>query len=702
METSSPLSDMGHPVESTVMPRLRDVIPFGKVMSASSSGMLPLALLALALSTVFLFGNDRGLFYRPGHHDTISSEHLTIAENLSPQHGFLMFRRQILDADGGAIYEPYNRFPIGSYALTKLATLPFGGDLSAKVYAARALMLLAFSATAVLAYLSLCRLTSNRWIALAATSLAFSSHFCLYYNDMISPDVVIGSFGVMLTFHGMVIFVQDARFYQLLGKTCAALLMDWHVFALLLPFVVLCLGSEMLRVRASILPPLTLGRVKRLASIITFSRCSLLGGAALLVGVLSLSFNFTNEYRALDGETSLTELPSFRSMMRRLGVDDHLISTNDNYRWPNFSGIQARHITQMTIPFAALRHLGDYLPPPRTAAIGSALPMSGLGVLIFCASLLLGLTLMRNKILPAALLLYGLCWAILVRGSVGTHNFEAWIYIGVPLIFFSGLLLLIHRMMKRDGIIVGAAIAAVLVFALSSFQMSRVAHSADVAQFKREALGDFDAIRRLTPEGAIISVRSRGNAVMAPNWGFQVGFAGARHALSFYLSQRIIQYRGPLVDHGFTITDERIDTDALLTPRNRQVFLYDSERLSAHYLSERQAVLSREPAVRSRFDVYTNERELLYFKDSCTLADTRDRFFLHVVPVDENVLSDERRPHGFDIRDFDFEARGVIFEGKCWVTVNLPQYDIAKIRTGQFNGSGEIWEGEVKMLEDKE
>ena len=55
----------------------------------------PLALLLAALSTVFLFGNDRGHFYRPGHHDRVyrvSAEHMAVAVNLSPAHHFLMVR----------------------------------------------------------------------------------------------------------------------------------------------------------------------------------------------------------------------------------------------------------------------------------------------------------------------------------------------------------------------------------------------------------------------------------------------------------------------------------------------------------------------------------------------------------------------------------------------------------------------------------
>ncbi len=171
--------------------------------------------------------------------------------NLSPEHGFQRFHRWFMDEDGIPRYQPYNRFPIGGYFIIKLAILPAFGDLSAQIYAARVLMLLFFTAAAVLAYLSLCRLTSNRWIALTATLLSFSSYYLLYYNDMIANEGMSDLFGVMLTFHGMVVFVQEGRFRQLLVKTCLALLLGWHVLALLLPFVIIGLASELLRTRSA-------------------------------------------------------------------------------------------------------------------------------------------------------------------------------------------------------------------------------------------------------------------------------------------------------------------------------------------------------------------------------------------------------------------------------------------------------------------
>ena len=156
-----------------------------------------------------------------------------------------------MDDAGVVRYVPYNRFPPGVYLLVKLAILPASDNLSARLYAARILMLLLFAAAAVLAYLSLCRLTSNRWVALTATLLAFSSYYPLYYNDMIAPDGIPDFFGVMLTFHGMVVFAQEGRFRQMIAKTCIALLLGWHVLALLLAFFIFGLVRDLLRARSA-------------------------------------------------------------------------------------------------------------------------------------------------------------------------------------------------------------------------------------------------------------------------------------------------------------------------------------------------------------------------------------------------------------------------------------------------------------------
>ncbi len=104
-----------------------------------------------------------------------------------------------------------------------------------------------------------------------------------------------------------------------------------------------------------------------------------------------------------------------------------------------------------------------------------------------------------------------------------------------------------------------------------------------------------------------------------------------------------------------------------------------------------------QPALRSDFDVYLSENTLTYVKEPCAPADTEARFFLHLIPVDVNDLPDQRKQHSFDNLDFDFDVRGVIFDGKCLAVVPLPEYDVAAIITGQFVPRQEpIWEGDIR------
>ena len=122
--------------------------------------------------------------------------------------------------------------------------LPFGSDFAAKLLAARVLMLLMFCGAALFAYLAIARIAGSRWIALAATLFAFSSLYTLYFADTVSGDTAMDLFGAALVFHGMVKFAQDGRFWQLLVKTCAALLLGWHVYALVLPFALWGFGGR--------------------------------------------------------------------------------------------------------------------------------------------------------------------------------------------------------------------------------------------------------------------------------------------------------------------------------------------------------------------------------------------------------------------------------------------------------------------------
>ncbi len=101
-------------------------------------------------------------------------------------------------------------------------------------------------------------------------------------------------------------------------------------------------------------------------------------------------------------------------------------------------------------------------------------------------------------------------------------------------------------------------------------------------------------------------------------------------------------------------------------------------------------------ALRSKFTVHVSQGTLTYTRDSCTKADTAAKFFLHVTPENKDDLPLHRRLYGYDNLDFEFDRRGFRFAERCAVRINLPEYRIVRIATGQFEtGKGRIWKGEI-------
>ena len=122
---------------------------------------------------------------------------------------------------------------------------------------------------------------------------------------------------------------------------------------------------------------------------------------------------------------------------------------------------------------------------------------------------------------------------------------------------------------------------------------------------------------------------------------------------------------------------------------------------------------SGEPAVRSVFDVYAGENTVAYLKSPCSAADVQAEFFLQVVPEDVEDLPADRRQHGFGNMHFHYgNTAALAFGGQCIAERTLPDYPIARIRTGQFTPEGDlVWmaafpvgavEGEPSWLTDYE
>ena len=96
-------------------------------------------------------------------------------------------------------------------------------------------------------------------------------------------------------------------------------------------------------------------------------------------------------------------------------------------------------------------------------------------------------------------------------------------------------------------------------------------------------------------------------------------------------------------------------------------------------------------------DVSRFDNRLYYVRSPHPKTSGDARFFLHVIPADESDLPDHRKRWHSDNLDFDFDAQRIPHGTRDVAVRQLPDYDIAAIRTGQFTSEGRIWDAEVRF-----
>ena len=118
------------------------------------------------------------------------------------------------------------------------------------------------------------------------------------------------------------------------------------------------------------------------------------------------------------------------------------------------------------------------------------------------------------------------------------------------------------------------------------------------------------------------------------------------------------------------------------------------------YFARLKAAAGTPLAQTAGFNLYRNGRQLTYHREPCAAGDTATRFFLHIDAVAPGDLPAWAQRRGYENRDFDFRRRGLIVDGQCIAVVELPDYPIDRVRTGQFEpGSGRVWEMELRLGE---
>ena len=119
---------------------------------------------------------------------------------------------------------------------------------------------------------------------------------------------------------------------------------------------------------------------------------------------------------------------------------------------------------------------------------------------------------------------------------------------------------------------------------------------------------------------------------------------------------------------------------------------------SAGYRSVYESVASGAPAARSTWDVHLYAGGgVTWLKEPCAAEDTDAAFFLHVFAADAADLPAGSRPRGFERFEFRFRRHGAGHDGTCMVSADLPEYDVAGIRTGQAEDGAEVWSTRVQF-----
>ena len=649
----------------------------------------PLSLLLIGMSTILIFVSKRGLFYRDSwspysRFNSVdfgwnASQHLTVAINFSFSHHLLGFLNQGIDTEGNIIYNhPYNRFPPSGYVLIKLVTLPFGYDLSNRIYAAQVLMLGFFIGAAILAYLSLRRLISSRWIASTVTLMTFSSTHFLLHNDTILTELMPDLFGCMLTFHGIVIFLQESRFRQLLIKSCLAVLLGWHVLALLFTFIILSQIKEFILIRGG-----GEGKTVRDGVVSVFvSRYFILGAVTLGLGILILAYNIGNEYYAVNireiRQLALSDLPSIKSMLRRTGLDSKYALDLTFFR------IQFTRIGLMSLPFIWSYFLGFSSDKSWRDGGQNVEPQNliiGIFVVIVC---IIGVFIVRHKLLAMTALLTGFCWSIPMHSQSIPHGFDAAFYVGIPLLFYTLVMLLIR---KGTSDMLLAFCVALMVFVSSSYRMGYTDRDDSVVEFHETVIEDFDVIRQFTRgENTLVPTRNMYTDIFE--------FVRVRYGIHYYLTGGVVIFNkfecdSSLDKADFMIQARRDEGPGLLTPDNQMMFLYDRYLYEEHLDKLEEET---EPIFQSDFDIYlTDNRELVFIGDRCDQSNSESRLMgspivLRVYPVNTEDLSDSEPDYELfylyltKYRVMDTKRHVMIFD--------LPDYDVASISVEQITDEG--------------
>ena len=675
----------------------------------------PLLALLLGFAALFAVFAAEGRLDRPLANDGASAKTLARAVGRSsddspvslrsdthgPPPGLGLFRgyRPAADAEGRVTY---GGAPGGSFAFDSLLAVGlrhFGDDPGAGVTAARASMLALFCAAALLAYLSFVRVLalsspqprdSSRWMALGAVFLAFGGGAAAG-ADAVTVEGAPQAFGTFLLFHGITVFLDEARFRQLLAKSGAALLLGLPAWTLLAPFVALGLLGERRRRRRAAGEPGSDGGA---------------GGAG--VGRFLSPFPAV----ALRGSPIASPYLALGAFGLAVSVAVAAAAVGAAAGAPGGGGTG----TPWGAAAEGLRRVGAGLLPAGafggglSAGEGAGTASALVAALLAALGIAGGVAARSFPLLALALSGLG---AALGFGAGAPPEAAALLTAAVPLAGFASGLLLLSRRWRRPAVAVAAAGAAVIltagswaVFPGGARAPEREAREAsEKSGASRTATArlreDFGRIRRVLRRRAertvfLAPLPVGGGTLAGARAEYLLGEAipitdpARRSAAEFVVAAGPEPDRGdpgrspadPSGDSSDDPSGERPgNPSALLTPGNEVVFLYHR----AAYDGELDGLIEAAgaPAARSEFDVHLGGGRLLFVKDDCRPEHLEGTFIAHLFPEDPDDLPPRRKPHGFENRSFRFADRAWERGERCVAGVRFPAYPVRSVVVGR-------------------
>lgn len=85
------------------------------------------------------------------------------------------------------------------------------------------------------------------------------------------------------------------------------------------------------------------------------------------------------------------------------------------------------------------------------------------------------------------------------------------------------------------------------------------------------------------------------------------------------------------------------------------------------------------------FNVFNLDDKLVYYSTHGDQVDMKYRFFVLLYPKNIRDISEKRQKHKSDHLTFAFKDQGICYKNLCYTEKTLPQYEVVRYRTGQWN-----------------